>query len=502
MSTLIGLSLLACPGTSDLPDPPPPRPARPVQDDSATDSTTEDDSPTPRPRPEERGYDRTTRLGPASVPEPEVRFAMIGDAGSGDHNAAAVSDLVHGWGVDFVITVGDNNYPGGEAETIDEKIGQFWHDFIHPYLGEYGEGAEENRFWPALGNHDWNPEIGVDAHTDYFELPGNERYYDLVRGPVHLFCIDSDIHEPDSMYADGVQAQWLEEVLTDSTAPWKLVYQHHPPYSSGHYGPDVNRQWPHAEWGVDVLMAGHEHDYERLHVDGVTHVIGGIGGVATRPLRELYDGSQVAWSARHGAVLVELSETWGTFSALDTLGAIGDRWHAAPGVDPADAAVVFARESTWHFDLPAQTPPDDWTEDDYDDSDWSTGVAPMGDGEHMKTELEGIGGLTTLYMRSSFPLSDVEDVRYLVLRLRRDDGAVVYLNGEEVYRVGLATEPLTVDTPAAFLVEMDWEQVYSETLLWPTGLREGRNQLAVEVHRFGSSDPDVFADLELAVLRR
>ena len=92
---------------------------------------------------------------------------------------------------------------------------------------------------------------------------------------------------------------------------------------------------------------------------------------------------------------------------------------------------------------------------------------------------------------------------YFVLRLRRDDGVVLYLNGEEIYRVGmLQDETPSTNTPAAFAVDEEWEDVYSETLLWPTGLQEGRNQLAMEVHRAAAGDPDLFADLELLVIER
>ena len=63
--------------------------------------------------------------------------------------------MVDRWGVDAIVTVGDNNYPDGAAATIDANIGQYYHAYIAPYQGTYGAGAEMNRFFPALGNHDW-----------------------------------------------------------------------------------------------------------------------------------------------------------------------------------------------------------------------------------------------------------------------------------------------------------------------------------------------------------
>ncbi len=58
--------------------------------------------------------------------------------------------------------------------------------YMDPYIGDYGPSADENRFWPALGNHDWDTGT-VQPYLDYFTLPGNGRYYDLEKGPVHFF---------------------------------------------------------------------------------------------------------------------------------------------------------------------------------------------------------------------------------------------------------------------------------------------------------------------------
>src|SRR5262245_23482444 len=84
-----------------------------------------------------------------------VRFAVIGDYGRGSANEAAVADLVKSIGPEMVVTVGDNNYPSGGADTIDDHIGRYYHEFIFPYQGTFGPGADRNRFFPALGNHDW-----------------------------------------------------------------------------------------------------------------------------------------------------------------------------------------------------------------------------------------------------------------------------------------------------------------------------------------------------------
>src|SRR5262245_34079066 len=144
---------------------------------------------------------------PAQSAQP-VRFAVIGDYGLAGSNEAAVAALAASWAPDFIITTGDNNYYYGAAETIDRNIGQYYHAYISPYHGSYGPGATTNRFFPVLGNHDWDTP-GAKPYLNYFTLPGNERYYDVVRGPVHFFMLDSDPREPDGTKMDSVQAAWL-----------------------------------------------------------------------------------------------------------------------------------------------------------------------------------------------------------------------------------------------------------------------------------------------------
>jgi tartrate-resistant acid phosphatase type 5 len=242
--------------------------------------------------------------GPGEGDRLATRFAAIGDFGDTGPNEAAVAALVRSWAPDLVITAGDNNYPVGAAETIDVNIGQYYSEFIFPYRGTFGPGAATNRFFPALGNHDWDTG-GVQPYLDYFELPGNERYYDVLWGDVHFFALDSDSREPDGVTADSVQAEWLRARLTASPAAWQVVYMHHSPYSSGPHGSHVGMRWPFREWGADLVIAGHDHVYERIEVDGLIYIINGLGG------RRIYDfgstvaGSQIRYDATHGALLAD-----------------------------------------------------------------------------------------------------------------------------------------------------------------------------------------------------
>jgi hypothetical protein len=251
----------------------------------------------------------------------EIRLAVLGDFGEAGQPEADVATLVNGWSPDYILTVGDNNYPDGEASTIDENIGQYFHQYIGDYQGEYGEGAAENRFFPALGNHDWRTG-SIQAHLDYFTLPGNERYYDVVLGPVHLFVIDSDSEDPDGRKADSAQAQWLQERMAASAAPWKIVTLHHAPYySGGTHGNDSETQWPYAEWGATAVMAGHEHSYERLLMDDIVYFVNGLGGrQRIHPFGDPIPGSAVRYNQDYGAMRVDAGESCITFSFYNRSG--------------------------------------------------------------------------------------------------------------------------------------------------------------------------------------
>jgi hypothetical protein len=263
--------------------------------------------PAPEARPAGPADSRETVSCEPPTPDARTtRFAVIGDYGQSGHNEAAVARLVQSMQPEFVITTGDNNYTYGEAQTIDANIGQYYADFICPYVGRYGAGSEVNRFFPSLGNHDWLTPT-LRPYLDYFQLPGNERYYDLVWGYVHLFAIDSDPHEPDGIDASSAQARWLKQRLSESKVRWQIVYMHHPPYSSGAHGSSPELRWPYAEWGADLVLAGHDHHYERIEIAGTTYVVNGLGGRSIYPVGKPIEGSVVRYAQGFGAQFVEAS---------------------------------------------------------------------------------------------------------------------------------------------------------------------------------------------------
>jgi hypothetical protein len=259
----------------------------------------------------------------------DLRFAVIGDFGDAGRPEADVAALIDSWDVALIVTTGDNNYPNGKARTIDRNVGQYFSAYIYPYKGEYGPGGTENRFFPVLGNHDWREE-SLQPHYNYFSLPGNERYYEFDWGPVHFYLLDSDPHEPDGRTEDSVQAAWFEEQIAASSAPWKLVFLHHPPFSSdSHHGSELEMQWPFASLGADAVFAGHAHLYERLDRAGIPYFVNGLGGrwkslPAIHHFGPPLEGSRVRYNVDYGAQLVTVDRDCINFSFYNRAGELID----------------------------------------------------------------------------------------------------------------------------------------------------------------------------------
>ena len=441
---------------------------------------------------------------PAHPPSPlSLHFAVLGDYGSGTANEAAVAALVHGWNPEIVVTVGDNNYPLGQASTIDDHIGQFYSDFIHPYTGAYGSGASENRFFPSLGNHDWYT-AGALPYLAYFTLPGNERYYDFVRGPVHFFAIDSDPNEPDGISRASVQAQWLRARLASSRSPFDVVYFHHPAFSSSTvHGSEVYLQWPFREWGADVVLAGHDHTYERIVRDGFPYFVCGLGGFSEYELsNEPVSGSVARFNSDYGAMLVDADSDQMRMRFLTQAGTVvDDVTLPSHPVDFAQVDLVPARDG-WRFFDGGTDQGTAWRALGFDDSSWGLGRAEMGygDGDERTTVSFGpdpIHRYVTTYFRRTFEVQDPSLFRELSLELKRDDGAVVYLNGVEVFRSNMPAGTIGFQTLAASSLGVPEEDAFWSVDVDPGVLAAGTNQLAVEVHQGTVDSSDLSFDLAL-----
>jgi tartrate-resistant acid phosphatase type 5 len=452
----------------------------------------------------------------ALEPATSIRFAAIGDFGYVRDAAAGVAELVAGWNPDFVVTLGDNCY---EDAGYDVVVGRYYRKFIAPYRGSFGAGASQNRFFPALGNHDWDLD-GGRPYFDFFTLPGNERYYEFVRGPVHFFVLDSDPHEPDGTSPTSAQGRWLYQRLAASTSPFRIVYLHHPPFSSGaEHGSSLWMQWPFAAWGVSAVLAGHEHLYERIERDGITYVVNGLGGAGEHELADdVVDGSQRRFTSEHGAMLIEADAqkvlfrfVTGSGVEVDrfTLTAPADGLGALPPLRPpvADdsASTVIARGSIWSYLDDGSDQGTAWRAPGFADGAWRRGPARLGYGEGDEATTLRYGSdpdrrYVTTYFRRTFSIADVGAVAGASMDLLRDDGAVVYVNGREVHRSNMPTGTITAETRAA--AAADDEDVFTTVSLPADLFVTGGNTIAVEIHQVSRSSSDISFDLGLSLKER
>jgi hypothetical protein len=163
--------------------------------------------------------------------------------------------------------------------------------------------------------------------------------------------------------------------------------------------------------------------------------------------------------------------------------------------DTTETAVP--RGSVWRYSTAAQST--GWASPIFDDSTWPSGTTQIGYGDG--DEATVVGRVFTVYARRVFSVSAVSSVTRLSLRLLRDDGAVVYLNGTEVARSNMPSGTITPTTPASSTVATTAESTYYAFTLPPELLREGANVLAVEVHQESASSSDVSLDAELVLSR-
>lgn len=205
-----------------------------------------------------------------------LRFVSVADTGTGDRGQYAVAKAMTNYHsqnpYDLVVLAGDNIYTNGEIEKINAV-------FERPYAELLKKGV---KFQACLGNHDIRSNNGNDQ-LKYAAFNMKERYYTYSRDQVQFFVLDTNGN------ADmKTQLNWLEKELSNSQAPWKIVYGHHPVYASGVYGSNpafIKAFTPiFQKHNVQLYINGHEHHYERTKaINGTTYLICGAGA-GTRPV--------------------------------------------------------------------------------------------------------------------------------------------------------------------------------------------------------------------------
>ncbi|MCA9690594.1 MAG: DUF2271 domain-containing protein, partial [Myxococcales bacterium] len=177
-------------------------------------------------------------------------------------------------------------------------------------------------------------------------------------------------------------------------------------------------------------------------------------------------------------------------SALPDLAAPDDTTDGAP------LGAVVAAGSWWRYRVGVAE--DGWRELGYDDSTWREGQAPLGFGYALATIVDpGAPPAITVYLRARFTAAAVDAIPGLSLHLRRDDGAIVWLNGVEVARSNMPEGPVTAATPADSHAEGLDGQRFFRAFAEPSLLEEGENVIAVEVHQRAADSDDLAFDLDL-----
>lgn len=251
----------------------------------------------------------------------------IADCGSdGDEATAALLDGLPG----TVFTAGDNVYPSGTVEA-----------FTACFMPSWGRHLERIR--PAPGNHDWDPG-SLDAYAATFGAaaaagPGGASWYAYDLGSWHIVVLDSSCERVGGCGPDSAQGAWLAADLAASGARCTLAIFHHPRFSSGAaHGndPSVDPLWRALyAAGADVIVNGHDHDYERFAPQdpdgmedrerGIRQFVIGTGGTTLRGFDDPVANSELRASVAHGLLEFTLRDGGYDWRFIPTRGDFSDR---------------------------------------------------------------------------------------------------------------------------------------------------------------------------------
>lgn len=214
-----------------------------------------------------------------------LRFAAIGDNGSGGRQAMAVArqmaETYEREPFELVSMLGDISYYGNFEDRFEDVFRRPMAPLIDAGIG----------FELAIGNHDGDlrhSDEGLQEIEAELRLLGTpSRYYTTTHGPADLFYLDTSVP---GAFGPGssTQWEWLDDSLASSTNQWKIVALHHPLYSSGQHGSNLLArdllEPILVRHHVDLVLAGHDHHYERTTPQhGITHIVSG-GGCKPTPV--------------------------------------------------------------------------------------------------------------------------------------------------------------------------------------------------------------------------
>ncbi|HEX5081233.1 MAG TPA: metallophosphoesterase [Blastocatellia bacterium] len=266
-----------------------------------------------------------TARGARTLTEPDnIRFAVIGDTGTGESNqfevAQSMIKVYQQEPFGFVLMLGDNIYGSINSRAFQER-------FEQPYRNLITHGV---KFRAVLGNHDKG---GSEKETGYerFNMIGR-RFYTFTSGSGTKGEPLAQFFGLDSSRMDEDQLAWLEKELAASNAIWKIPFFHHPIYSSGRkHGSDMKLRRAleplFTRYGVRVALSGHDHIYERIKPqEGIIYFVSGSGGQLRKGDIKRNDPIFAAGNDQvcH-FMLFDIKEDEARFRAIDINGAVIDQ---------------------------------------------------------------------------------------------------------------------------------------------------------------------------------
>jgi len=204
----------------------------------------------------------------------KVSVVVLGDSGEGGSDQHALLRQMQTLRHDLMLHTGDIAYDSGTLADFESK-----------FFDVYSSMLWSSPMFPTSGNHDYET-ADAAAYRQVFALPENggaeglERWYSFDWGDVHFVALDTE-------RIGDAQARWLAADLVANQLPWTVVYGHRPPHSTGEHGDTVAFKQFFVpiieEHHVDLVLAGHDHNYERFRPqNGITYVVSGGGGRGTR----------------------------------------------------------------------------------------------------------------------------------------------------------------------------------------------------------------------------
>jgi len=241
-----------------------------------------------------------------------VRFLVVGDTGTGSEQQQELANVMlryrQVFPFEFALMMGDNLY--GSEKAVDYK--KKFENVYKPLLDQ------KIKFYAALGNHDESNE----RFYEFFNMEGQE-YYHFKKGDVSFYALNSN-------YMDKKQVDWLNDKLATDTAPWKIAFFHHPPYSSGSaHGSDTKLREIiepiFLKYGVNVVFTGHEHFYERIKPQkGIYYFTEGASGELRAGNLRKTDLTAAGYDKDRSFLAVEISGDDLFFQAISRTGVTVD----------------------------------------------------------------------------------------------------------------------------------------------------------------------------------